>query len=72
MISEKVYKRLCIMDKSYKKLSIEQLSKMIERGKKLIEKHGEEHLHGILNLEEQIDAGSFFSYRIAKNYEKES
>lgn len=44
---------------------------MIERGKKLIEKQGEDHLHGKLNFEEQIDAGSFFSFRIAKKYEKE-
>ncbi len=67
MISEKVYERLKKRGDKFKGLTIEEVSAMVDRGKKLIENHGEEGLPWKFSEEELKDAGAFFNYRTASN-----
>ena len=68
MISQIHFDRLIIINEEYEKLGIEKVSDLIETGKALVEKHGDENLNNSLQTEEEfMAAGTLFDFRIASD-----
>lgn len=69
-MDKKYYDRLCRIDDFYKGFSSEEVAELVEKGRKLIEIHGDEGLHWKLKTEEEFRAaGSYFEYNLVINEE---
>ena len=67
-----VFARMTLMDQAYAKMGTEATEALVNRGEKLVQKHGEENLQGKDLSEEELRAvGSFFEYRLAREMVEE-
>ena len=65
-----IFKRLCIIDKQYKKIGIFKLRELVETGKKLVDHHGIDDLQYKLKTTREFKAaGAYFDYNVASDEE---
>lgn len=69
-MNDKILAEMLQTDPEYKKRGLEGLKKLVGEGKALVEKHGEDNLHNLLDAEQMRAAGAFFEYRVFSELEE--